>query len=64
MTSLGDTRNDKLTLIVDRLNTFPAQTVPKEKDRVTFEGVPFTIRRVAAIYGAGAFVHHWEASLV
>lgn len=64
MTSLGDTRNDKLTLIIDRLNTIPSQTVPKEKDKVTFEGATFTVRSIAAIYGRGPFVHHWEVSLV
>jgi hypothetical protein len=64
MTSLGDTKNDKLMLIVDRLNTSPPQIVPTVKDRVTFEGKPYIVRSIAAIYGTGPFVHHWEASLV
>lgn len=58
--SLGEMKNDRFKIFVDRVNTYPQAFELKAKDRVTFNGTQVFVRAVEPLYGTDAAVHHWE----
>lgn len=64
MTSLGDMKNDRFLLYFDCVNSLPAGTAIAIKDRITFNGVALSARKVTPLYGDSAAVHHFEVNCV
>ncbi len=60
----GEAKNDKGTLYYTPFISTP-QIIPEELARVTWQGKPYTIRKVYPCYAmAGDAVHHYEAALI
>jgi hypothetical protein len=58
--SLGDMKNDRFKIFVDRVNSVPQAYETKAKDRVTYAGTQVIVRAVEPLTGDGPLVHHWE----
>ena len=56
--SLGEMKNDKLKLWYDYVNSVPNNIVFSEKDKITFNGVDYTVRSVSDYIN-----HHAEVML-
>lgn len=69
--SIGETKADTMTLIIDAKNTQfetaegePAEAViPAENDAVEWQGQNFTVRSITPCYAQGESPHHWEVTL-
>lgn len=59
--ALGDMKNDRFKVFVDRVNSFPPGFELKAKDRVIYNAATVTVRTVEPFTGSGSLVHHWEA---
>ena len=64
MTSLGDMKNDKITVFYDCVNSTPSGITFKADDKITVGGVDYTVRRAVTFKGLGAAIHHWEVACV
>jgi hypothetical protein len=58
--SLGDMKNDRYKIFVDRENSAPRAFEIKAKDRVTSGTSVIIVRAVEPLTGDGPLVHHWE----
>ena len=69
--SIGETKADTMTLIIDAKNTRyetaageqAAAVIPAENDAIEWQGQNFTVRSVTPCYTQGAALHHWEITL-
>lgn len=63
MSSLGEQKDDTLTMFVDGVNSTPLLDY-SEFDKIDFSGQNYIIREVRPYFGFGEKVHHWEIYLV
>lgn len=69
--SIGETKADTMTLIIDAKNTRyetvageqAATVIPSENDAIEWQEQNFTVRSVTPCYTQGAAPHHWEVTL-
>ena len=61
--SPGDQGADKLRMFIAGRNTEPAGMIPAVKDRITFEGEHYQVRRIATYFADRAAPHHFEVDL-
>lgn len=69
--SIGETKADTMTLIIDAKNTRyetaageqAASVIPAENDAIEWQGQNFTVRSVTPCYAQGNAPHHWEVTL-
>ena len=69
--SIGETKADTMTLIIDAKNTRyetaageqAAAVIPAENDAIEWQGQNFTVRSVTPCYAQGSTPHHWEVTL-
>lgn len=61
--TLGESKDDKLTLIFDTVYSQPSGTTFKEGDKVTFMGVDYFVRECSFPSGDSAGVHHYRVAL-
>lgn len=69
--SIGETKADTMTLIIDAKNTRyetaageqTAAVIPAQNDAIEWQGHSFTVRSVTPCYAQGNAPHHWEATL-
>lgn len=69
--SIGETKADTMTLIIDAKNTRyetaageqTAAVIPAQNDAIEWQGHSFTVRSVTPCYAQGNAPHHWEVTL-
>lgn len=69
--SIGETKADTMTLIIDAKNTRyetaageqTAAVIPAENDAIEWQGQNFTVRSVTPCYAQSDTPHHWEVTL-
>ena len=69
--SIGETKADTMTLIIDAANTQyettagepTAAVIPDENDAIEWQGQNFTVRSITPCYAQGNAPHHWEVTL-
>lgn len=69
--SIGETKADTMTLIIDAANTQyettagepTAAVIPAENDAIEWQGQNFTVRSITPCYAQGNAPHHWEVTL-
>ena len=69
--SVGETKADSMTLIIDAVNSAyettggepTAQVLPTENDAIEWESKSFTVRSVTPCYAQSDAPHHWEVTL-
>lgn len=63
--SVGETKNDRLTLYYDCVYSEPVGVMLQESAQIVWNGASFTIRSVQPCYThSTTVVHHYEAALV
>lgn len=63
VTAMGESVNDRLTLIFDCINSLPAGTIFKEGDTVTYNSVTYKVREVGTPSGDESSIHHYRVVL-
>jgi hypothetical protein len=65
MTSLGEMKNDLYLMVFDTVNSLPAGTTFKMKDKIVYASVNLEVRKASPIVDltTGA-VHHYELNLI
>ena len=69
--SIGETKADTMTLIIDAKNTRyetaageqAAAVIPAEKDVIEWQGQSFTVRSIMPCYTHFDSPHHWKVTL-
>jgi hypothetical protein len=64
VSSLGEAKSDKLTLIYDCVNSLPVGTNFAERDKIVYGGQTFFIREVYDPSGDASTPHHYRCALV
>lgn len=64
LTSLGEAKNDKLTLIYDCTNSLPKGVTFGERDKITYDGHDYIVREVIGPSGDASAPHHYRLALV
>lgn len=64
LTSLGESRNDALTLIFDCTNSLPVGTTFKARDKIVYGTGTYYIREVSNPSGDTSSPHHYRCALV
>lgn len=64
VSSLGEAKSDKLTLIYDCVNSLPVGTTFAERDKIVYGGQTFFIREVYDPSGDASTPHHYRCALV
>lgn len=69
--TVGETKADTMTLVIDAVNTTyettsgteTAQVLPAENDVIVWDGKSFTVRSVTPCFAQSDTPHHWEVTL-
>jgi len=64
VTSLGEAKSDKLTLIYDCVNSLPAGIAFGERDKIVYGAQTFYVREVYDPSGDASTPHHYRLALV
>lgn len=63
LSSLGDAKNDRFTIIYDAKNSVPKFKKFVAKSRITFGDIVLTVRTATPFYDSKR-LHHWEVNCV
>ena len=65
MTSLGEMKNDLYLMVFDSVNSLPAGTTFKLKDKIVYGSVNLEVRKASPIVDlTTGQTHHWEMNLI
>ena len=64
VSQLGESKDDKLVLIFDKVNSIPNTVVFSQFDRIVYNGINYLVRTVESPSGDESGVHHDKVYLV